>query len=192
MKENAEHFKVPHVEVNVPEENGGLIFVYTREGCGRCTATMGHALRVVAAGQCWFIAQFDRCGWDPVLTILHRISGTFVYRQYTDGETTPGGPDPKDIRGVRASLAEVDQALRSGDYSLVILEGVNRAVCFGLYSVADFLDLIDQKPEHVQLVITGACADPRILQRADQVIEMHEMKQNSETFSLIRHRKQNV
>ena len=185
MRECSEHFKVPSVTVNVPEENDGLIFVYTGESCALCTATLGHALRAMATGQSVFIAQFDGCRWDPELPILHRISDAFVSRCYSDGETIVMERDPDEIRNVRKGLDEVSQVLRSGDYSLVILDGANRAVCFGLFTVTDLLALIDEKPGGVQLVITGPCADPRIIQRADQVIEMNPLKQTPPNRSLL-------
>jgi cob(I)alamin adenosyltransferase len=158
------------------QENDGFLFVYTGEGSGPCTATIGHALRAMAAGQRVFIAQFDRCGWEAVLTLIQRISDAIVCRRYTHGETFVGEPNRDEIQDARQGLNEVGQALRSGDYSPVILDGANRAVCFGLFSVTDLLALIDQKPKNVQLVITGACADPQIIQRADQVIEMNPLK----------------
>jgi len=155
-------------------ETDGLIFVYTGEGCVDCSTTVGHALSAMAAGQRVFMAQFGRSGWDPVLTILEGFSETVVSRHYINGPTEEALPD--DLRNAQAGLAEIQQALCSGDYSPVILDGANRAVCFGLLSVGDLLTLIGRKPKHVQLIITGACADPRIIQRADRVIEMNRVK----------------
>ncbi len=171
------------------QENDGFIFVYTGEGSGPFTAIMGHALRAMAAGHRVFIAQFDRCGWDPVLTLIHRVSDALASRSYVDGEITAIEPNSDDMRNARKGLEEISQVIRSGDYSLVILEGANRAVCFGLFSGTDLLALMDEKPEGVQLVITGPCADPRIIQRADQVIEMNLVKQTPPNLSPLLRRK---
>lgn len=165
------------------QKKDGSILVYTGEGCRQCPTTMGHALRAMAAGQRVFIAQFDRCGWDPVLTLIHRVSDALASRRYVDGETTTNEPDPNDMENARKGLDEVSQVLRSGDYSLVILDGANRALCFGLFSVTDLLALMDGKPEGVQLVITGPCADPRVIQRADQVVEIQSLKQATPNLS---------
>jgi len=64
----------------------------------------------------------------------------------------------------------------SGEYNVVILDEANIAVYYGLFSVEELLELIDSKPENVELVITGRYADERIIEKADLVTEMKEIK----------------
>ena len=66
--------------------------------------------------------------------------------------------------------------MKSGEYQLVILDEANVAVHFNLFSVNDLLEVIDTKPEQVELVITGRYADPKVIEKADLVTEMREVK----------------
>jgi cob(I)alamin adenosyltransferase len=85
-------------------------------------------------------------------------------------------PDPEDIRLARESLELARTSLTSGAYDLVILDEINGAVAFGLLSVTDVLELMAQKPENVELVLTGRNADEQIIAAADLVTEMREIK----------------
>ena len=73
-------------------------------------------------------------------------------------------------------LHEVCGVIHSGDYQLVILDNANIAVCHGLFMVEDLLKLIDSKPRHVDLIITGDCAAPQVIERADLVTDMKAVK----------------
>jgi cob(I)alamin adenosyltransferase len=66
--------------------------------------------------------------------------------------------------------------IHSGEYQLIILDDVNIAVCYGLFLVEDLLKLIDSKPRNVDLIITGDCAAPPIIERADVVTDMKGIK----------------
>jgi cob(I)alamin adenosyltransferase len=76
----------------------------------------------------------------------------------------------------REALDEIHRAIRSGAYSLVILDDVNVAACLGLFSIDDLLALIEAKPREVDLVFAGCCADPRLIRRADRVTMMQDVK----------------
>ena len=76
----------------------------------------------------------------------------------------------------RKGLKEVGEMIRSGIFDLIILDEANVAVRYGLISVEEMLDLIEAKPKHVELVITGRGADDRIIEIADLVTEMKEIK----------------
>jgi cob(I)alamin adenosyltransferase len=85
-------------------------------------------------------------------------------------------PTEEDKASAQHGLAESRQAIMSGRYDLVILDEATIAVWFDLLSVDDLLDLIKKKPLHVELVITGRKADPRLIEAADLVTEMQEIK----------------
>jgi cob(I)alamin adenosyltransferase len=82
----------------------------------------------------------------------------------------------EDIRVAREGLKEVKEVITSGSYSLVILDEANIATHYNLFSVDELLELSDKRPENVELVITGRYADPRVIERADLVTEMCEVK----------------
>lgn len=155
----------------------GCIQVYTGDGKGKTTAAFGLALRAAGAGLKVFIAQFAKGREYSELKALERFRGEITIKQYgRPGFIVDGQPGEEDIACARDGLSEVKSIVQSGDCHLVILDEANIAVYFGLFSAADLLDVIDAKPEHVELVITGRKADPLILERADLVTEMCEVK----------------
>lgn len=87
-----------------------------------------------------------------------------------------GKPSPSDIEAVSKGLEKVKTALSSGEYHVVIMEEANLAAKLGLCSVDDILEITAAKPEGIELVITGRSADSRIIEIADLVTEMNEIK----------------
>ena len=155
----------------------GCIQVYTGDGKGKTTAALGLALRAAGAGFKVFIAQFAKGREFSELKALERFSDVVTVKQYgRPGFIMDGRPGEEDIACARDGLSEAKSIIQSGGCHLAILDEANIAVYFGLFSVADLLDVIDTKPEHVELVITGRKADPLILERADLVTEMREVK----------------
>jgi cob(I)alamin adenosyltransferase len=123
-----------------------------------------------------FIAQFVKGMHYSELDAVKRFGGLVELRQYGRGCFIRDEPTPADIQEARRGLGEVREVLRAGRHRLVILDEANIATHFGLFMVDEFLELIEDKPAHVELVITGRCADPRVLERADLVTEMREVK----------------
>ena len=155
----------------------GCIQVYTGDGKGKTTAALGLALRAAGAGLKVFIAQFAKGREYSELRALERFSDVVTVKQYgRPGFIVDGRPGEEDIACAREGLSEAKSIIQSGGCNLVILDEANIAVYFNLFSAADLLDVIDTKPEHVELVITGRKADPLILERADLVTEMCEIK----------------
>ena len=80
------------------------------------------------------------------------------------------------MQAAQPGYEEVRALIKSGQYDLVILDEANIAVYFKLLTVDDLLALIEEKPESVELVFTGRKADPRLLEKADLVTEMKDVK----------------
>ncbi|MBN2055646.1 cob(I)yrinic acid a,c-diamide adenosyltransferase [bacterium] len=154
----------------------GFVQVYTGDGKGKTTAAIGLAVRAMGAGLRVYIGQFIKAGDSNEIEALRRFGGLITMRQFGRGCWLHGEPDPADVAAARIGLREIRLAVTSGDYDLVILDEANPATWFKLIDVQDFLDLIDLKPPHVELVFTGRRADPRLLERADLVTEMVERK----------------
>jgi cob(I)alamin adenosyltransferase len=154
----------------------GYVHVYTGEGKGKTTAALGLALRAAGAGWPVFIAQFAKGLLTSELRSLERFADLITIRQL--GRPSLIGPQPQDadLLAARRGLAECREALASGRYALVILDEANVAPMLGLFSVEDLLDLIDARPPDVELVLTGRYAHPLVLDRADLVTEMREVK----------------
>jgi cob(I)alamin adenosyltransferase len=154
----------------------GYIQVYTGNGKGKTTAAFGLALRAAGAGLKVYIAQFVKGMKYSELDALEKLSGSITIKQYGRDCFIFREPEKEDIQAAREGLQEVKEIMRSGEYQVIVLDEANIATYYNLFSVDDLLDFIKVKPEEVELVITGRKADPRIIERADLVTEMKEIK----------------
>lgn len=154
----------------------GYIQVYTGDGKGKTTAALGLALRAAGAGLKVYIGQFMKTGAYSEVRALKRFSDLITIEQFGTGKFVKGSPAPEDIEAARSGLEKARGAMGSGQYGLIILEEANVAVNFGLFSVEGLLNLIADKPEAVEIVITGRGACPEIIDRADLVTEMKSVK----------------
>lgn len=154
----------------------GYVQVYTGNGKGKTTAAFGLALRAAGAGLPVFIAQFVKGMEYSELNAFKRFDDLITLHQYGRACFIHGEPEEEDIRVAREGLDEIREILHSGKFKVVILDEANIATFFELFSVDDLLSLIDDKPEDVELLITGRYADPKVLEKADLVTEMCEVK----------------
>ena len=122
------------------------------------------------------IAQFVKGMRYSELDSLERFGDALAVEQFGRDCFIKQAPEPADIAAARAGYDKVARILRDGDYDVVVLDEANIATHFGLFSVDELLALVDARPDHVELVITGRKADPRLLDRADLVTEMREVK----------------
>lgn len=154
----------------------GYIEVYTGDGKGKTTAAFGLAMRAAGAGLKVFIAQFVKGMRYSEIEALDRFSDLITVKQYGLGCFIRKEPTDEDIKAGKCGLAEALKEMASGKYKVVILDEVNIAVFFRLFSADDLLTFMDQKPLGVELVITGRRADQKIIEKADLVTEMREVK----------------
>ena len=154
----------------------GYVQVYTGDGKGKTTAAFGLALRAVGAGLRVFIAQFVKGMHYSELDALKRFGDEITIRQYGRDCFIHKDPTDEDIACARAGLEEVGRAIASGEYQLVILDEANIATYYRLFSVEELLDVVNGRPDDVEIVITGRKADPRVIEAADLVTEMREVR----------------
>jgi cob(I)alamin adenosyltransferase len=154
----------------------GYVQVYTGNGKGKTTAALGLALRAAGAGLPVLIAQFVKGMKYAELDGLERYSDLITLRQYGRNCFIYQKPQEEDISAAREGLREVKEMIFSDLYPVAILDEANIAVYFNLFLVEDLLELIDKRPSGVELVITGRNAHPKVVERADLVTEMREVK----------------
>ena len=160
-----------------PRLEPGLVQVYTGDGKGKTTAAIGLAIRAVGRGLKVFIIQFIKGGFDyGELHVLERLPNVEVKAFGRGRFITASGPSQEDIEEAREALDLAREVVMSGEYDIVILDEVNVALYFGLIEVEDVLELIRSKPPHVELVLTGRKAPEEIVEAADLVTEMKEIK----------------
>jgi len=151
--------------------------VYTGDGKGKTTAALGLAMRAAGHGLKVYIIQFMK-GW-PNYGELKSLAGhpQITLRQFGRPEfVDPRKPESVDREMAQDALREARRVLTSGSYELVILDEVNVALKYGLIELKDILALIEEKPEHVELILTGRYAPSEVIERADLVTEMREVK----------------
>ena len=157
----------------------GLILINTGPGKGKTTAALGTALRAVGNGMRVLVLQFLKGSWhygelDAVLT----HAPNFVLKQMGRGFVKIGGAetDPEDIRLVEAAWAEAREAILSGEWDLVILDEINYAISYGMLAPAQVAETLRARPEMVHVILTGRSAHPLLVDVADTVTEMREVK----------------
>jgi len=154
----------------------GYIQVYTGNGKGKTTAALGLALRAAGAGLKVFIAQFIKMGEYSEIKALKRYNDLITLQQFGKGRFIKGKPSASDIEAARKGLEKIKTVFTSGQHSVVIMEEANVAAAVGLLSVDDILEIMAEKPGDMELVITGRGADSQIIEKADLVTEMKEVK----------------
>jgi len=156
----------------------GYVQVYTGDGKGKTTAALGLALRAAGHGFKTFIIQFMKGRIDygelkgaelisPYLTIVQMGRETFVNKE---------NPDPKDIELAQKGLKLAKEIMEKNEVDILVLDEVNVAVDYGLISLSQILELLDEKPDDLELVLTGRYAHPEIVKKAHLVTEMVEIK----------------
>ena len=154
----------------------GYIQVYTGNGKGKTTAAFGLALRAAGAGMKVFIAQFVKGQEYSELTAVRKFLPSVTITQYGLDCFIVNTPTQADIDIARKGLEEISAVISSGEYDLVILDEANIAVYYNLFTVAELIDVLKRKPQSLEIVITGRYACPEILEMADLVTEMKEVK----------------
>lgn len=152
------------------------VHVYTGEGKGKTTASLGLAIRAAGAGHKVFLAQFVKGGRYSELNSLKRFDDLITVEQFGMGRFINGKPSEADVKAARNGLTKMKKIVASGEYRLVILDEANIAVHYHLFSTDELLDLIDHKADETELVITGRNASPELIDRADLVTEMKAVK----------------
>jgi cob(I)alamin adenosyltransferase len=156
----------------------GLVQVYTGNGKGKTTASLGLALRAVGRGLRVCMIQFIKGGgkYGEHLAALKLAPLLTIHQTGRDCWIFKDNLDPEDVRIAQEALALASKMLTGGEYDLLILDEINGAAWFGLIAVNDILQLIKEKPADVELVLTGRSADERVIAAADLVTEMCEIK----------------
>ncbi len=157
----------------------GLVVVNTGDGKGKTTAALGIALRAVGWGMHVLVLQFIKGAWKPgEIKAADRLAPELEIVPLGEGFVDPDAesPDDTDVRMARAGLERYRAAADSAKYDVIVLDEINYAVKYGFVTVEDVLKIIREKPERLHLVLTGRDAAPEIIDAADTVTEMREIK----------------
>jgi len=154
-----------------------MLEVYTGDGKGKTTAALGLALRATGHGWKVLIIQFMKGSPDyGEITAAKGVKGLTVVQTGLPTFVEKGNPSAEDLAEAARGLKLAREALSSGRYRLIVLDEINVAVDYGLVKLDDALGLADACPDDVELVFTGRGAKQAVLERADLVSEVHEVK----------------
>ena len=155
----------------------GLTQVYTGNGKGKTSAAFGLALRAVGRGLKVYMIQFIKGGFDyGELYVVNRLPN-FTMKAFGRGKfVTDVPPTEEDVKLAREAFELAREVVSSGRYDVVILDEINVALHLKLVGINEVTDLIRNKPKHVELVLTGRYAPPEVVELADLVTEMREVK----------------
>ncbi len=157
----------------------GLIIIFTGKGKGKTTAAMGQALRAVGQGLKVLMLQFIKGTWDyGELESIKRLEPDFEIQPLGKGFIRSNSKlDENEAQeNVNQSWKQTRNEILSDKYDMIILDEINYVISYGLLPVEEVLALFEEKPDRLHLILTGRDAHQSIVERADLVTEMNEIK----------------
>jgi cob(I)alamin adenosyltransferase len=155
----------------------GLVQIFTGNGKGKTISALGTVLRAAGHGFIVFIVFFFKgeyaLGEYATLPRLPNVTvASFGLRRLVDLNNIK----PGEIEQAKLALDAAREAIQSGEYDLVIMDEINVAIEYKLIELDDVIDLIKNKPNNVELILTGRYADNKLIEIADLVTEMVKVK----------------
>ena len=164
----------------MPDTRKGLIIVYTGPGKGKTTAALGTALRAVGQGLKVLMVQFIKGSWHYGELEVGRLLGEEQFKILPMGrgfvKLGAEKPQPEDIRLAQEAWEFARDNILGGQYDLVILDEINYVISYKMLDPAAVVEALKRKPEPVHVILTGRNAHPSLVELADLVTEMREVK----------------
>jgi cob(I)alamin adenosyltransferase len=161
----------------------GLILINTGPGKGKTTAALGTAFRAAGNGMRVLVLQFLKGSWhygelDSAEALSSAAGFTYVMRQMGRGFVKVGGAetDPEDLKMVQDAWAEAAREILSGDWDLIVLDEINYAIGYKMLDAETVAEVLRRRPEMLHVILTGRNAAPVLVEMADTVTEMREVK----------------
>ena len=154
----------------------GYIHVYTGNGKGKTTAAIGLAIRAAGAGKRVFIAQFVKGMHYSELDSLKRFEPDIILKQFGRDCFIKSEPVEEDIRLALNGLHEVSDLVGKNYYDMLILDEACIAIYYNLFSMNDLKRVLEKRHTGMEIIITGRYAPDELIEMADLVTEMREVK----------------
>ncbi len=177
IQSNAEKGGKKVIDKEDEPKSKGLVIVITGDGKGKTTSAFGQALRAVGQGYHVLVVQFMKGRkygefkaakeYLPNLTVKLVGLDSFVMRD---------NPAPIDVEMAQKGFAMVKKAIKSGKYNMIIMDELNVAMDFKLVDTKEVIEMIENRPPGVDLIMTGRNAPAEIINIADTVSEVKEIK----------------
>jgi len=161
-------------------EGKGLLIVFTGPGKGKTTCALGTAFRAVGQGLRVLMVQFIKGSWHYGELDAAQMLGEdkFAIRPMGRGFVKIGGAetDPEDLRLCEEAWEYGRRQIYSEAYDLVILDEINYVIGYKMLDAARVIESLAKRPARVHVICTGRSADPRLIEAADMVTEMRDIK----------------
>jgi len=152
-----------------------MIQIYTGNGKGKTTAALGLCLRAAGAGKSVFFGQFLKGRTCSELLSLKKMRGVRV-EQFGSGQFVKGKPSAADIKSAERGFLLIKKAVLSGKFGVVIMDEINTALDLGMLNIDALLLMLGEVPQEVEIVLTGRNAPQRLIDQADLVSEIKDVK----------------
>jgi cob(I)alamin adenosyltransferase len=156
----------------------GYVQIYTGNGKGKTTAALGQALRSAGNGLRTVIVQFMKDYKYGELRSIRELNEWIRLEQFGNDAFVLSKQPPRDLdlEAARKAFEHAREAMLSGKYDIVIMDEVCVAMYFGLLRKEKVIALIEEKPDCIELILTGRYCSSELIERADLVTEMREIK----------------
>lgn len=153
----------------------GLLRVYTGNGQGKTTTAMGMAVKALSEGKSVYVGQFIKNELDEESLLGHQYDSLHI-EQLGFGGFEDRDPNEDDRAAALAGLDRCKTLMASGMYDMIVMDELCVAIHYGLLTCEQVMEMLSQRPAHTEVIITGADAPQWLIEAADCVTEMHEIK----------------
>lgn len=153
----------------------GYIQVYTGNGKGKTTASIGVSLRMLCNGGKVFMGEFMKGQGSSEMKAMNKYPN-YTVEQFGLPNFVMNKASEEDIINARKGFARMKDILLSGEYDLVVFDEINSTIFYGMLTPEEVIDLLKQKPDKTEVILTGRNAHEKVMEFADLVTEMCEIK----------------
>jgi len=155
----------------------GLVQVFTGDGKGKTTAALGTIIRALGHGLRVYIVYFMKGDYPyGERNVLAKLPNVKFASFGSQGFIDPANIKQEEIEQAKQALVAAREAMFNGNYDLIVLDEVNLAAAWKLVELDEVVKLIVDKPQNVELILTGRKADTKLIKLADLVTEMIKIK----------------
>lgn len=167
----------PQIDPSILKKKKGLIIVNTGDGKGKTTAALGVAVRALGAGMKVCMVQFIKGNWTSgEHKIAEKLGPDFEIHRKGEGFTWDTKNRARDQKLVREAWQLCQDKLASGKYQLLIFDEINYVIDYDYLSAQEVLEVLHKKSPDIHVILTGRNAKPELIEAADLVTEMREVK----------------
>ncbi len=155
----------------------GLLIVHTGKGKGKSTAAFGMVFRTMGHGEKVAVVQFVKGKWDTgERTILEQFPDLVTINKMGEGFTWETQDRQRDIAAARAAWELAKEHIQNPDYKMVLLDELNIVLRYDYLPIEEIVETLKNKPEDTHVIVTGRNAKDELIEVADLVTEMTQIK----------------